>query len=371
MRQARSVRSWFRRRGNAAGSGTPPTGPANATDYDSLARVARAHLPPGMAERWLSLTRPAVRLVAARDGDNALACLGGRPLAPPDFRWPQWERHGPLSFLGELDLTALDRSGLDCSLALPTEGRLLVFYFDGSVDGGVSVVGTWDRESLAGARLVPVAADRSECVVHPTPPGAMEYDVLPLAGRQVTTYPHWEHALLRREFGESLDDRAWMEHPVVADDFMEALDELDADAPRHQVGGWAVPVQGPVEFEVAEAAMTRSFAYGDAAHTEEALAWRPLLQIDSDDAGMVWGDVGTLYWLCRPSATDGSLGRCHSLGSAADRCLVLVRWDAYAPRRGERSPLAPSSHPESPRDWFMRGVCHRDVAPSFEARSRR
>lgn len=138
----------------------------------------------------------------------------------------------------------------------------------------------------------------------------MEYDARPLAGQQVTTFPNWEHPLLRQEFGESLDDREWMDHPLVADEFAEALDELDVEAPRHQVGGWACPVQGPVELEVAEAAVGDGFTYGDAAHTAEAAAWRPLLQIDTDDdAAMMWGDAGTLYWLCRSSeSVDDPLG---------------------------------------------------------------
>jgi hypothetical protein len=109
------------------------------------------------------------------------------------------------------------------------------------------------------------------------------------------------------EFGaEDWDVDAWRAHPTQRDAFNEALFALDeGDAPRHQIGGWADPVQGPVELEVAQAAMPEELAYGDTAHLAEAAAWRPLLQVDSDDTSqMMWGDVGMLYWLRRTSGGD-------------------------------------------------------------------
>ena len=39
---------------------------------------------------------------------------------------------------------------------------------------------------------------------------------------------------------------------------------------------------------------------GDDELLAEQARWILLAQIDSDDrAGMMWGDAGTLYWLCR------------------------------------------------------------------------
>lgn len=66
-------------------------------------------------------------------------------------------------------------------------------------------------------------------------------------------------SLLRAELGaEERDFDAWRAHPTQRDAFNEALFALDeGDAPRHQIGGWADPVQGPVELEVAQAADTR------------------------------------------------------------------------------------------------------------------
>ena len=92
------------------------------------------------------------------------------------------------------------------------------------------------------------------------------------------------------------------------DEFDEALTEmleteLGSEVWGHHLGGWASPVQGPVELEVAETRLRRT-RFGRRHHAE-AERWRPLLQVDSDEvAGTSWGDIGCLYWLAR---TDGSL----------------------------------------------------------------
>jgi hypothetical protein len=206
-----------------------------------------------------------------------------------------------LSFIGEVDLDAVARLGLGLDVPLPGAGRLLAFYFDGSFDNFNGVVGTWDRESLAGARLIHVPSSMDEPVEHPTPAGVLEFRAQELAARHIVTFPNWEHPVLRREFGgRDQDHREWMAHPVNAEPFLEALWAMPGNGPRHQIGGWADPVQGPVEYEVAQAALEESFDYGDRTHTDEALKWSLLLQVDSDDASdMMWGDIGMLYWLRR------------------------------------------------------------------------
>ncbi|MFF8196557.1 DUF1963 domain-containing protein [Streptomyces bobili] len=69
----------------------------------------------------------------------------------------------------------------------------------------------------------------------------------------------------------------------------------------HQIGGHAIPVQGPVEYEIANGALGSTHSWGDKAHEQEAERWVLLAQFDSDsDAKMEWGDAGTLYWLIRP-----------------------------------------------------------------------
>ncbi len=60
-------------------------------------------------------------------------------------------------------------------------------------------------------------------------------------------------------------------------------------------------MQGDVEYEVAQAALGVSVDWCDHALACEAGRWLLLAQVDSDDnANMMWGDVGMLYWLIRP-----------------------------------------------------------------------
>jgi hypothetical protein len=297
--------TWFRRKPEPSAPSSEPV--PGVKDLATLTRIARTHLDADIAQRWIAMLRPAVRLVPAGDADTVVARLGGRPAVPTDFEWPVWEGAGPLSFIGEVDLEALAAEALDPGLELPAEGRLLAFYFDGSYDDFASIVGTWDRATLAGARVVHVAEPRSTCAPLAPPLGVAEFVEQPLKGRQITTHPGWEHHLLRSEFGaEEWDFQTWRAHPVQGEAFNEALFALDeGDVPRHQLGGWADPVQGPVELEVAQAAISEEVTFGSAGHAAEASAWRLLLQVDSDDASqMMWGDVGTLYWLSRDSDRD-------------------------------------------------------------------
>lgn len=282
-------------------------GPPQAlSGRERLDEIVREHLAPDLAERWMALARPAVRLTPVRHGEAVLARLGGRPLVPAGFEWPVWEGHGPLSFVAELDLEALGRSGLEHGLRLPRTGRLLFFYFDGSFDDFAGVVGTWEKESLAGARVIRVRSEEGPSEERAAPQGVLEFESKELGGRSILTFPGWEHPALRREFQTpGMDDREWLDHPVNADAFTEAVWELFNDPGRHQVGGWGDPVQGPIEFEVAQAALETPFEYGDQTHTAEALQWRLLLQVDSDDdVAMMWGDVGMLYWMCRDGAQE-------------------------------------------------------------------
>lgn len=236
------------------------------------------------ATRWLALLRPAVQLVPAGPGQPVIARLGGSPELPVGTSWPEWPGLGPLSFVAEVDLSVLVTAGLHAGLTLPPEGRLLAFYFD-DPDGVGAVVYAGDPDSRDGSRLMHVQG---------TEPSAEA--LVKLAGLPVLTWPDREHPILERERLEDLPD-------AFEEALMELVEaELGPDRCGHQIGGWAAPVQGPVEFEAAETHLGEA-AY-DARHRAEALRWRPLLQVDSDPgAGTSWGDEGCLYWLAR---TDGT-----------------------------------------------------------------
>ncbi|HVM27909.1 MAG TPA: YwqG family protein [Mycobacteriales bacterium] len=281
------------------GSAAAPERLAGESDLAYLTRLAEAHLPPAIAAQWLPLLRPAARLLPAPDDAPVVARLGGSPRLPADLPWPVWEGHGPLSFVGEVDLAVLAQARVDTGLQLPAEGRLAFFYFDGSYDDFAGVVGTWDPESLAGARVLHLTDDPAALVQRTAPDRVPVFGERLLTARQATTFPTWEHPALQRVFKRPGEDHSsWMQHPVNAEPFTDALHTLRAGAPAHQIGGWADLVQGPVELEVAHAVLGLGDDWDDPRLEREAERWTLLLQVDSDD-DMQWGDVGTLYWLAR------------------------------------------------------------------------
>jgi uncharacterized protein YwqG len=261
---------------------------------DELRALADAVLPPDPAARWSAMLLPAVRLGAVGGGDP-IARLGGLPRLPVGVSWPTWEGVGPLSFVAALDCKAL--GGLLPSLGLPGDGELLLFYFDGSFNNFDTTVGYWDPTTAPGAHLLYVPSS-SPTVEAACPEGLGEFPAVSLRGRVVGTYPTSEHPALA-----DLHERG--RGPLAP--LYEALYEReDADqSPRHQVGGHANCVQGPVEMEVAAGASHRVSgikpSWTDPALLHDAATnWTLVAQIDSDDsAGMMWGDVGMLYYLMR------------------------------------------------------------------------
>jgi Domain of unknown function (DUF1963) len=268
-----------------------------AADRESVAEIASRHLPAGIAARWLRLLRPAAALRRAGASAQVAAVLGGHPALPDSVAWPMWEGHGPLSFVAAVDCAALAAVPLDISLS--RAGALLFFYFDGQYDNHRVTVGTWDPVTLAGARVL-YAGPGENASIRECPAGIQPYPRVELAAEPVVTFPGFEHPDLQAAFrapGEDL--RSFLNHPVNEEAFLQALTDR-RHGPCHQVGGYAAPVQGPVEYEVAAAALgNRNQGDDPQLHAEQA-RWTLLAQIDSDGgAGMMWGDCGCLYWLAR------------------------------------------------------------------------
>ncbi|MEV5238934.1 YwqG family protein [Streptomyces cinnamoneus] len=255
--------------------------------------LARTHLPSDMAERWIGLLRPGAHLAKAADGEAVAGRLGGVPALPEGEEWPAWEGHGPLSFVAAVDCAALPVGELD--IPLPADGTLSFFYFDGQIDDGDALVLPDDPETWAGARVVYVPAG-VEVAERAVPEGLEAYPEVLLTARVGPTaldpwHPDLEAAC--RGLGD-LD-------PLRDDDFNEALHEAAADA-AHHIGGHAWSIQNPVESEVAHAVLGgREVPWNDPRIEEEARRWTLLAQFGSDDdADMMWGDCGSLYWLIRP-----------------------------------------------------------------------
>jgi uncharacterized protein YwqG len=249
--------------------------------------LAEEHLPEGIAATWINLLRPAAQLHPTTDATTAVGHLGGEPHLPENVTWPSW--NGPLTFIASLDCAQLP----PLDLPLPDAGSLLFFYYDGQTDEDI-VIGTWEPETQAGARVLYIPPGTPTAPAT-TPEELERYPHVPLTARLVASEPGPLHPVVQQAFlapGE--EPRSLLDHPVSNEEFLEALEKLRGY--HHQVGGYATPIQDEVEYEVLDLDPDLP---DDRRHTE-AQRWRLLTQIQSDDtADMMWGDAGALYWLIR------------------------------------------------------------------------
>lgn len=242
-----------------------------------FAEYVRELLPEELAEPFLALTRPAIRLSIAGKGETTVGRLGGLPRLPEGMPWPRAGDGGPaMQFLAELDCAAL--AAYESDIDLPAEGTLLFF-------------ATWESTAAQVIMLPPDAIRVPEYEVPVLPPEARVFPEVPLAAETVATWPTRGHDDLV-ELGDEFWDRVVGDEPweVFAD---MLADFADAEGGRaHQVGGYSDALQSPIEAVAAFAAGLRPHDPGFAA---EASQWVSLLQLDEDN-GMIFGDGGILIF---------------------------------------------------------------------------
>jgi uncharacterized protein YwqG len=241
-----------------------------------------------------ALATPAVHLVAVDQPSKSY--LGGSPRLPAGMAWPVWQGR-PLGFLVRLSLSEVHRAHrIDW---LPAEGALLFFYdveeqpwgFDPKDRGSCVVLHTADLDEPVG----PTQEDEADAYC---PRRNLE-------PRRIAVFPSSERpevAALSLSDEESEAYWEWMDSP---------FDGL----PRHQVGGLPAPVQGDgmeLECQLASHGLYCGDSSGYQDPKATALAsgaqdWRLLLQLDTDDdAGIMWGDCGMLYfWVRAEEAASG------------------------------------------------------------------
>jgi uncharacterized protein YwqG len=266
-----------------------------------LIEAARETLPPTVAEAWIGLLRPAVRLRRAGDGEQVVARLGGSPALPDGVDWPRSAAGRPLGFIAGIDLGRVPAGTVD--LPLP-DGTLLLFYRDPSEDPYEHfwISDPIPEEQPPTGRAVFVPAGTATTVR--TEPGAAVYPEVHLAAEPVVTGPDWDHpALVQAAAGLPAADQAFLAEASNSDDFRNEI-VIRTETPRHYLGGYAHPMQSAVELTVAAQRVDPDLYHYDPARLDwdrvldEARHWTSLVQIDSDeDADMVWGDHGSLYWV--------------------------------------------------------------------------
>jgi uncharacterized protein YwqG len=223
------------------------------------------------------------------------ARIGGRPDLPIHIEWPTWKNE-PLSFIAQLNLA--DLPDYDFLNILPPEG-ILSFFYSANLE-------TWsnpcDKNSWRVLYFEDKGLRRQE--YPPTIPDHGRYDSLNVEFQWSITIPDWETPYLNMGYGES----GWEEINKYMDMHERITALLNEGRILNRLLGHPEQQQCwmPRECQLESHGMY-GVAYGghSAAEVEAAEAgateWELLLQIDSDDdARMMWGDCGRLYyWIPR------------------------------------------------------------------------
>lgn len=235
------------------------------------------------------LSMPAVHIVRA--GHGRFSRLGGKPTVPAGFSWPAWNDE-PLAFLAQLDLSEM--AAATAAPWMPVKGQLYFFYDKDQTTWG------FDPKDRGSWRVI-YCNEAPATLFEAEVPAKIEqqiYSSLPVEFRNVVSRPDWQR--LDVDTGE------------LSESDFEKLNESRfapfGNGAKHQLFGYPIPVQGDhmeLECQLASNGVYcgTSEGYQSSRATElssGAMDWRLLLQLDSDDdAGMMWGDVGTLYFWIR------------------------------------------------------------------------
>jgi uncharacterized protein YwqG len=237
-----------------------------------------------------ALIRPSIRLtsevVEDADTGSGQTKLGGRPDLPTDFKWPQYSG-APQSFIAQVNLA--ETHACDVDGVLPATG-LLSFFYDSSQN-----VWGYDPEE-DGAWAVHYTPDSDALIRHTPPtdlPAEASFGAVRLDPSPELTYAPWE-------FSEIAALNLTRDQKFA---YADALGD-DEDMTIHRLLGHPDPIQGDMQLECQLVA--HGLYCGDASAYRDPRAgelargasdWRLLLQIDSDDdAGMMWGDAGRIYF---------------------------------------------------------------------------
>jgi len=229
--------------------------------------------------------------------------IGGIPDLPADFEWPSYKNE-PLSFIAQVNLSEL--GPYEAAKELPDSGNLAFFY-----DSQQYVWG-FDPNDALGFRVIHFKGDDLERRDFPNGlPEQSRFKPLELKFAQDLSLAPWDSCSINRL---NLSDRQ-------SDDYVELLEKFEATE-RGSIQSFLLghpdQIQGNMQLECALVTnginCGASPGYSDPrAETfkKEADSWRLLLQVFSEDgAGMMWGDLGCLYfWIREDDLKAGNFDR--------------------------------------------------------------
>ena len=262
--------------------------PTASTIREQMAGIGLGRMAAAIAARRL----PSLRLTPGKPCAEPVSRLGGLPNLPREIAWPVWQSGQPLAFIAQLDLAALPAVR---GFALPRTGSLFFFYDADSQPWGFS------PKDKGSARVIcvstPLAAN-PPCAAHRDLDEDAEFKGVALTAHVEMTLPGMNSGILR-EF-EATDSEA--------EAFQNLVDPLVR--PVHRSGGHAEEIQGSLRLEAQlvthgiDCGSGRGYDKGRKMGLDAGAAdWRLLLQVDTEPrTGMVWGDVGRIYFMIHKDA---------------------------------------------------------------------
>jgi len=269
--------------------------------------IRASDIPAEVADALQDSLCYSIRLHTALASDDEMALgatkIGGQPDLPPDTQWPEW-RGTPLNFLAQIRLADITTYALDNELS--HEG-MLSFFFDYTNWGKP---GRDAEGSLASVLHIPEGVALQRMLWPETLRLRERYTPLAVTSfsREMTA-PDFESPIIE-QFGYTLnslyppDDMS--EHAMTArriEDVMLAIDTYlhetyDSRGLVHRLLGHGDGIQGGVEsmWPWLAKEIAASGSATPAFSAIQATDWRLLLQVDSDENGMTWGDVGRIYY---------------------------------------------------------------------------
>lgn len=243
--------------------------------------------------KLISLALESIRLWAKVEEEENIPLshskLGGRPDLPKTISWPQYKERS-LHFIAQINL---EHIGLDAP-ELPKFG-LLSFYYD-------ALEQPWGFDPNDRGRWRVFHFDKLDDFERKVEPDDIIeqgiFSTCKISSSKQTTLPPWEALSIEQlELNDEERDLYWELCEKV-------LEHNNSTEITHKLLGHPDAIQGEMQLECQ--LVSNGLYCGDATGYNEprrktlepgAHSWRLLLQIDSEeDIGMMWGDVGRIYF---------------------------------------------------------------------------
>lgn len=259
-------------------------------DYNPLTKeeFKRAFFNEELGDKWSFFEkhlRPEVRIALTHVEEDLIGIgeskIGGNPDLPMNVEWPIHNNGKKLAFLAQLNFNEISSELTN----MPDSGILYFFYDEAQEFWGDSKDGSDSFRSL-------YVKDTSNLIRRSAPEGFImlnegSYRSCKLNFTNSYSLPNWEHEYVSEQF--------------TGRDISPYIDISSSGQMITKLFGHSINVQGSMEYKCEM--VDRGYSWSNTPENEkssiqkESSRWRLLFQLDSEDeAHMMWGDVGRLYF---------------------------------------------------------------------------